>query len=440
MEDLRKSFDELKLKLPKDFAGPVEETVEKMFALTQEVESGVAAALEWLAKKNAFIAGIENRMKRRIAESEWAVKEDETRGYLEMCLSHENPFIRLAAAMSYLKYCLLGKFRDVEDASRSVSDLEERKLLVQAHDGFTIGYKKYRLGEGFEFDPQDAEVIEEQAKKFTRQLMSLEKQRRGAVTDEMKQDANLNMEDVWDNEKTGRCFMEVPPEWDEDNERWRRGGQMVVLLTQKDVIPVSGNGAMEPTIRRMKELDIHLQRHTLLWDAPPGSGKAFHRVKESVMRTRDLTEEEASEYVNKLRLFWYLIDRAFKGEEAKEKLEQTRQEFLSRAGITPEQFFGLNGSDTPADGIACLEFEGAFHTKGKQPIYSLFFLIERSKVDGRSVLSLVDMPPHVAELLGNLQGKQLSEGEDFREVPNTLGKILRAIQGQKNMEVEINNA
>ena len=379
-------------------------------------------------------------MKRRIAIDEWGRKEDEIHGFLEATLGHNVLYFKLAAAMSYLKYCFSLTFKSHEEASKMLVDLESRGLLVK--DGpIPIGYKKYRLGD-FGFEPEDAKELESLITSFTRKFMALEKQRRHNKSVAMEENSNITMDELWDG-KIGKCFMQVPPECYENRDgetKWRAGGAIVVQATPKEVFPISATGGLEASVRDMRDIKVRLPRYSLKWDGPPGDGKNFGRVRDGVMRTHDVTEEEAQRYVNMMKVLWHLIHRAFKALDAKEKLGELNEEFRQRATISPETFFGLNGSDAPKNGIVCLEYEGAFKDTDKLSIYNMFFLAERTEEDGRSVVSSVDMPPHTAEILGKLSGKRFSEGENFRELPAVLRRILHAIKGQMELALEIAKA
>lgn len=443
LEDLRRSFEDLEFELPADsFGDATEQTVDEIYSLYQKVATRVAASLKWLRQKDAYLAGIEDRMKRRIANAEYAKKEDEVQGFLEAALAHEVLYFRLAAAMAYLKYCFSLTFKNHEEARAMLADLEERKLLVEAAGGpISIGYKKYKLGD-FGFAQEDAEEIEGKITAFSRKFMALEKQRRHEESQSMQEDSNINMDGLW-GDKHGRCFMQVPPECYEDrdgNTKWRSGGAMVVQATYKEVFPISATGGIEPIVNSMREAHIRLPRHCLQWKNPPGEGKSFSRVRDEIMRRQDVTEDEAQKRVNLMKVFWYLIHRAFKALDAKEKLGELKEEFRNRQNIEPEQFLGLNGSDAPQFGTACVEYEGAFKDSGGPTVYDMFFLVERAEEDGRSVISIVDMPPHAAEILGKLSGKKFSEGENFRELPAVLRRVLQAIKGRMELASEIAKA
>jgi len=379
-------------------------------------------------------------MKRRIAIDSWAKKEDEIQGFLEAALKHDVLYFKLAAAMSYLKYCFSLTFKSHEEASKMLVDLKNRGLLVEGGP-IPIGYKKYQLGD-FGFEPEDTKELESLITSFARKFMALEKQRRHDKSRVMEEDSNITMDELLDG-KIGKCFMQVPPECYENRDggtKWRAGGAIVVQATPKEVFPISATGGLETSVRDMRDIQVRLPRYSLKWDGPPGDGKNFSRVRDGVMKTRDVDEEEAQRYVNMMKVLWHLIHRAFKALDAKEKLGELNEEFRQRATISPEAFFGLNGSDAPENGIVCLEYEGAFKDADKPSIYNLFFLAERTEEDSRSVVSIVDMPPHTAEILGQLASKRFSEGENFKELPAVLRRVLYAIKGRLELASEIAKA
>ena len=152
LEELRKSFNGLQFELPKDFSS-AGQNVDEIYAYAKDIGDRVAASLKLLAGKETYFAGIEDRLKRRIAVEEWAKKEDEINGFLEATLGHNVLYFRLAAATSYLKYCFSLTFKSHEEASKMLVDLKNRKLLVEEDGGpIPIGYKNYRLGD-FGFEP-----------------------------------------------------------------------------------------------------------------------------------------------------------------------------------------------------------------------------------------------------------------------------------------------
>jgi len=438
--ELEISFGNLKLKLP-DFtsSGATEQTYDE----TKRVGSAVVAALKWIADKDGYIAGIDDRMKRRIMTDEMNKKQAEIEENLKKCLNHEVLYFKLAAAMAYLRYYSSLVFKNSDDASKMLADTERRGLLIKDdHGPILINYQRYRVGE-FGLEPEDNQEIETSFAKFSRGLMTLIDQNRQSKTAKMKEETNIDMDGLRGN-KIGRCCLLIPPESYKDNggkTQWRRGGSLLVEATDKEIIPISASGAIEQSVKSMREMDVRLQRYTLGWDCPPGAGqKAFSRIKDEISRRRDITDSDAEKHVNLIRKLWYLIDRAFKAIDANERLEEVREEFQKRTTITQNQFFGLEEDARPKNGIACVGFEGALHTDNKSSVYSPFFLVERSAEHGTNVIKIVDMPPPVYDLLGTCVNREYVEGSDFGGLPNVFRRTLCEIRRQLDMAAEIAKA
>jgi hypothetical protein len=89
------------------------------------------------------------------------------------------------------------------------------------------------------------------------------------------------------------------------------------------------------------------------------------------------------------------------------------------------------------DGVALIDFQGAFNQTGAPPVCNLFFLAERSREQDRDVVTVVKAPPHVEKLLNSNMAKKFAEGVDFHNLPLTLGRIFRAVRGQVDLAHEI---
>ncbi|MDO8486529.1 MAG: hypothetical protein Q7S77_02435 [Candidatus Staskawiczbacteria bacterium] len=439
LSDLKRSLEELKIELPTDFSGSTESTVDEIYAMTKKIESGVADSLGWLASKEAYIASIEDHMKRRIAIGEWAKREDEVHGYLEACLTHDCPYFKVAAAMSYFKYWFSLPLNSQQDANKMLEDFLVRKLLVEDLKGhIELKFKRFRIGD-FGFEKEDEEEIEKAVIAFKRNLQSFEDQRRKSEFRKEQEKADITLEELLVG-KNGRCFMQVPPQPPKfEGGNWLAGGGLTVEADDRFITPISGVGKLEIQVKRMREIRVRIERHTLEWSAPPATGnKNFGRVFDWVMRNNDFTEEQAENYVNKMKALWHLIARAQKGQEAKEHLAEIKEEFRKKATISPYEIFGFTGEN--AKGIACLELDGPYVDGDGPAIYEFFFLLEKGEDDGENFISIKDMPSHVAELLGELSGKKFLGEENFMGVPPVLRRVLRYIKSQQELAYEISEA
>ncbi|MFH1968645.1 MAG: hypothetical protein ABIJ84_04635 [bacterium] len=430
--------------------------IDEIYGVTKKVQETVTNVLKWRVEMAEYLSTVENPLKKRIAEGELAGKSDEAEGQLERWLGHEVLFFRLAAALAYLKYAFGQVYKTTDEARSMLADLVGRKLLVKAEKGLIqIGYDHYILGHEFGFESEDTKDITRWVGDYSRKLMTLVKQERVAVAKEMRQQATITPDEVWDGKATGVCLFNVPAEsflkWvhGEQKEMWRGGGPLQVQVTAKHIIPISGKGgSLERQVELLKERHVRLPRYTIKWDCPPGgdgtgnegSKRAFQRTVEGVQKFSDLNKDEAVDYVGKMRLLWHLIIRAYRVMDAEQEQSALKEEFQRLVTISPESFFGLNGSDQPADGDALLEFEGSFQVEDKPPVFSPFALARRSQEDNRSVVEILRIPPHVHNFLGGFVGKKLSEGEDFRELPGYMRRFFRAVRGRVEMANAVDQA
>lgn len=459
LDRLKAEFQELNLdllnaKLSDNFDNTTK-GVDEIFKATLKIQETVTSVLKWLDSKDVYLDNIQDPMKKRIAIGEMTRKQDVAQGQLELWLTHGVSYFRLAAALAYLKYAFSQTYKTTDEARKMLADLVKRRLIVKADKGpILIGYDRCALGEEFGFESEDAEEIVRWIGDYSRKLMALIKQERNVVIRKMQQEADITPEEVWDGHATGMCLFSVPAEsyiiWvnGEQKERWRGGGPLQVQVTAKEIIPLSGKGgSLEEQVNLLRERDVRLPRHTIKWDCPPGgdgkseaSKKAFARTLEGVMRTRDLNEDEAVEYIGKMRMLWYIVIRAYRAADSAQEQAALKEELRELATIKPEDFFGLNGSNQLADGNALLEFEGCFQIEGKSSVFGPFALARRSNENNRNVVEILRIPPHVHNFLGGFVGKKFSEGEDFRELPGYMRRFFRAVRGRVEMAQAVDQA
>lgn len=445
---LSESFKHLKLEVPKlgDLSGnfgDMDAEIEARSVGVQEISDGMANALAWLADAQKWVEDHTQRVKRKMAADKVAKKKQMTEEYVEACFSHEDSYFRSAAAMAYLRHSFSQTFKTAEDASAMLAGLETRGVLVKTGNNgqIMIGYQHYNVGQDFGIDPEDLAEITEAIAKFSRQLMQLVRQQRQEKAKEMADEADIDLAMVLKG-KNGKCLLEVPAESYRDregHEKWRGGGSLLAEFCEREVLPISGVGSIENAVKGMVEADVRLQRHTLVWDMPPASGKAaFERVLKGVMDTMGLSETEAERYINQMKAMWWLINRAVRAMEGKEAMQKLKEEFYSKADITATQLFGLNGSHKPQNGTACLEFHGTFHNKANQPaLANLIFLATGGEDGGEATIEVTEVPEHLNEVLGGFVGKKFPVKDNFSNCPAQLGRILRGIRGQLDLAAEI---
>ena len=441
----------LKLQVPKlrelpNLTGLKDTVAEKIQAVCH-IQEDVANAVKFICDVARRIASYKDRLSRKIVASETTSDIAEMEEYLEGVLTLEDEIFRSAAALAYLKSVLSGSFETHEEALAVLANLVDRGLLVQAgREGkIPIGYQRYDLGEDFGLDNDDEAEVAEVIAKFSRSLMILVRQRRQEQAKEMEAEADIELADAMDKDKpkNGKCLVEVPAESYVDGrdgqEKWRGGGSLLVEFRDKEVAPLCGVGSIENAIKAMAAADVRLARYTLAWDMPPGSGKAaFERVLNGVMDNMGLKVDEAEKFVNQMKALWWLIHRALRALREKASIEKLKEELHKKADITAPQLFGLNGSDEPQEGTACLEFAGTFHQKANQPaLTNLIFLATGGEEAGEPTIEVTEVPKHLEKTLGVFVGKKFPMRDNFSSCPAQLGRILKGIRGQLDLAHEI---
>lgn len=446
LENINEAVKGLKLtiqKLPKPLdLSKIGTTIEEKIRDVGLIGEDVANALQFLKNVRGCLNEYDdNRLAQKIVVSETAENVAEMEEYLAGILVHPDLIYRQAAAIAYLKSALSGDFKSREEADEALRDMEKRGLLIKDRTGRVIvGYQHYKVSDEFGMEAEDLTEIGETVSKFSRLLKTLVYQQRQQETDEAEEMATTAIEDVMgDDKKNGTCLTEVPPEMFQDGEgkdRWRGGGQLFVRFTCKEVIPIKGIGSIERIVREMVEFGVRLPRYTLSKKAPPGSGNSFERARKAIESSLGLNVEQAQNFLNKEKVLWYLIQRAYKAAQSKKSVDKLKKEFLEKATITPCQFFGFNGSGGPQEGTACLAFDGVFQQE-EEKVYGLFFMVNASNNESKRTVVVTEVPKHLNDLLGEYVGAESLAEDDFFSCPPPLRKIIRAIRGQVEMANEI---
>ena len=430
-----------KLRKPKDLSG-INSTVEEKINNVNLIQEDVANALKYLRDVEASLAlHGDNRIARKVVISETASSVKEMTEYLNDILDHNDPIYRQAAALAYLKSVLSQDFKNLTRADEVLRDLDAHGLLVKTEKNegpIIIGYQHYKVSDKFGMETEDLAEISEVVAKFSRIKKVLVHQQRQEQAKAAESKSTISFDEALSGE-TGMCLISVPPESfleRDGKENWRGGGQLFVRFTSTEVVPLKGIGSIEKTVADMVGSNIRLPRHTLDKSAPPASSNSFSRVQAVIMGKFDLDEKEAEDYIKLMKTLWWLIHRGIRALQRKRATEKTKSIFRSKANITQMQAFGLNGSPDPGEGLALMEFEGAFR-QGSNSIYDLFFLAKFSQSEGNSVIELAEVPPHLKTTLGGFVGKKFLVGDNFLKCPVQLGRILRGIRGQVEMQAEL---
>lgn len=454
---------EVNLKIPKldpkmvEDPSRFEEVVEAKMKGAKQIQEGMSNALSWLDRMKEWIEQIEDRQERRIAKETAAANVADVKGYVEQCFTLDETTFKRTAAMAYLCYASARDFQDQAEADAFLADLEERGFLEENADGpVRIGYARYCVCKNYGFDDEDVREIEKAIDDFSRKLQQVVHQQRKQITEEIELQAENTLEELVGERvngklvggKLGKCLLEdIPAESYIDRQgkqAWRGGGTLLVELVadsfgkKQFILPLKAVGAIERSVERAREIEVSLGHWTLDWERPPGSSReSFERFVENLMRKQDVTEAEAEEYVKKTQVFWYLIQRALEASKNKEEMDILKKEYVDRADITPEEIYGIDCE--PQEGVAVLAFEGTFKNKNGQPsVYHLFGLFRQERgEDGEFLIEFVEGPEHVEEFLADCKGKKFPASDNFKRIPDPLGRVLRGIRGQVEMAARI---
>lgn len=454
LSQLKEAIGNLKLKvpeLPKDLmADPKRhnEVIRAIAAGVGQIEESVPNALKYLGDAQAYVNGFADRTERKIAQREIAQDMDGARDYIADCLAQEEPFYRSAAAKAYLLYVFSQDYESQEEMRKELANLCDLGLLVEDKEGKILigGYQRFRIGGIFELDREEQKEIEDKVANFSRTLTQLFYQERTEKAEVMKQEANITPDQLRQG-VAGKCLLSVPAEAYTDStgkERWRGGGKILVetrMVGAKQIptiFPIAGVGAIEREVDTIEKMKVDLPWHTLKRDFPPGSTKKnFEQEVDVISRYRGLDQKDAEAFLKKRQVLWHLCKRAFRVLDSEKQFNQQKDELQKEATIKrPEDFFGINGSPR-AEGIALIDFQGAFNQNGMPSVYNLFFLAERSKEAGQDTITIVKAPPHVEKLFSPFMAKKFAEGENFHGLPSVLGRIFRAVRGQVDLAHEI---
>lgn len=430
-----------KLKLPKTDLEGLGASVEEKLANCEVISQDVANACEFLGRAEAFVSQYQDRKAQKIAKAQVATDVAEMTEYLNDTLRAKDIFYRQAAALAYLKSVLGQDFKSWEDAQATLKDLDERGLLVKTgSDGpIIINYQHYCVNDEFGMDADDIAEISEAVNAFDRLLKQLVRQHRRDAKQEAKEVANITFAEVVDG-KNGTCLIPIPPEayTDRDGqEGWYPGGELLATFTDEEVIPLKGIGSIEKKVSAMVKLGVRLPVYMLDKHQPPGWGlpSKFKRAQQAIATAHGLSDEDAVAFLKKEQALWFLLQRGYKALEHSRKVAEEKEDFGKKSTITDVQAFGLNGSASPAEGTAFMQFEGAFRN-GDAQVFDLFFLADFSQDNGSRTIRLTEVPEHLAEVIGGCTGTYRT-ANDFSECPSTLRRVLRAIRSQVEMAAEI---
>lgn len=448
---LKKSLDKVQLEIPKLDPAMMQdptrfhEVVKAKMAGVKQIREGMSNALSWLDQIQEWIDQIEDDEERRIAQETAASDVTKMEDYIQQCLSLEEGAFKRTAGVIYLLHVFARDLQSCEEANELLADLGSQGFLEKDAEGsVTIGYSQYRVSSNYGFGEKEVREIEEAVGNFSRKLKQLIHQGRVEKAKEFEKQTENTLQELLDG-KAGKCLLaDIPPENfinRDGEENWRPGGSLFVEFDGKQYIrPLGAVGAIQRSVDQAIELGVSLEHRTLTWEGPPGLGRSFQRIVDGVMRSRGLSKERAEEYVRKTQFFWHLIRRATEASKDREKLEVLKEEYSQEADITPEELYGLNCESK--EGTASLEFDGVFKNKNSEPpVHNLFGLFRQEREEnGEFAIEFLKGPEHVEKFLAQCKGKKYPTGKNFKDAPEPLGRILRAIRGQVDMAVQIDMA
>jgi len=424
------------LKAP-DLAG-VEGDVDALANAMKAAREGVSNALAIKRQTDGLLAKFAgDKDKLKAAKLQVATSLAGIEQFLTDILGHGHTLVKQAAAIAYIQASLSVDFKNEREAHAALYDLENpRGIMAPVKDGpILIGYKRYSLDPKWKFQPEDVADISVAIDQFATRLQKLVKDQRqldGAI---LEKRATISFEDMLAGDN-GTCVIDVPPEQIR-NDQWLGGGKLLVEANSQNVTPVAAVGSIERVVAEMISRRVKVLRHQIDWAFAPASGKSFEKVRYAVACQLRISDDDAEIWVNKMKSLWHMIDRARKEAEVKIRAAAQKEGMRAEATITPAQFFGLNGANgVPQEGLAFLEFMGVFRTNGQQPIYDLFFTCAYSQES--DTVKLVGVPDHLQNTeLGEMQGREFPADNNYRDIPEPLGRMLRAIRGKADQTAHI---
>lgn len=452
LADLPKKLGKITWKVPRIDPEMAEDPQQLTAVIEQKAEGAkqireeMSHALAYLDKVEIWIEQFEEPEKKRLAQETIADSVAEMEHYTKQCLSHEEIAFRRAAGMTHLNHVFDRDVKSLQEAQELLQDLIAKEFFEKDSEGtVAIGYDNYSLSrEKWAFSPEEAKQIEEFAENFSRKLKQLIRGERIQKRSQLERKNYGTIKELKQG-KEGEYFLaDIPAENYIDQsgqEKWRGGGSLAVKVTesgeQKFISVVDSVGAIQPSMSEAMKLKVSLPHRSLVWKIPPGAGKAFIRLVDGVMNRLGLKQEDAQNHVRKEQALWYLIQRAFRAFENKEEMDALKEKMAAEADISAQEFYGIECE--PQEGQALLVFEGIFMNKNSDPpVCNLFGIFNQKRdEDGELTVTFLKGPEHVEKFLAESKDKEFPAKQNFKWVPESLGRVLRGIKGQTNMAVQI---
>lgn len=241
--------------------------------------------------------------------------------------------------------------------------------------------------------------------------------------DELRSRATLSVS-AFLSGKPGTVFLALAPVQNSEG-KWLSSG--AVLLKNKD-----GNISVEKAIGPISEALAEVEEHDIFlrFQAVRSKEEPFSQVETETNRLVNLlwTVVKCGLFevcCRRVTTLWYLC-KDIEPLLLKEQAETSRQEWLQRATITPQEFFL---GQKP--GICLVSVESDWHDKERsRRIPNLFALVERRETQKGYVIVLLEVPGHVpSDFMGGIVGQEFADTEKFADVPVPLKLFLQAAHG-----------
>ena len=402
-----------------------------------KIRGDVADAAKFILASNRQLAACTDHDERRFLEEELNETGKAANEYLVQVLELKG-VLKTVAAMAYLKTVLTMEYASPLEVNTMLGELVKKGILIggsgQQGSPITIGYLHYRISDKLGLDATDIDEISGVVEQLSRAVKTMERERRDTMTEEMKAQANISLEDALAG-KVGKCLVYVPPEAYRDSkdvEKWRGGGNVMFDFGKNEVAAIQASGSVERLIADIAARKVVLYRSHLTWKTTP----PFRVLVESIAKNLELSRFQAESYAGDIMTLWHMLRRGIAHDKEVKAQAKAKEEMLVKAEITAMEFFGLNGAGgKPVQNkTAFLQFDGVFHLRDTK-LFNPFLLATRGMDADKEFLEVVEVPSHLREHLGNYVGKKFLTN-DRRAFPE-LSDLISKIRAQQEMAATV---
>lgn len=377
----------------------LEETARKTKEKAKEVERWVTT----------FLGNVKAvRQLTREAQELVADQVTEKRQHLQDLLDSETPAYRRAAWKAYLLWHICNCPCNFKAAKQMLEKLVEDGYMEEDSEGvLEIWDRYYSVPHQSAFGEEENDQVQEALSNLQFQVGQKTRQQKRNRAAELREQGEISPQELLEG-KAGKCFLPIPPEYDERRDFWRRGGNLLVRQDEQGRIwPLEATGGIENAICEAVGMNVFLLGYSLSWENPPS--------------VKNLPDEENG----KIRLLWFLINRAIEAVQEEEEMKNLREEFQEDADITDREFFLERRT-----GTCLIHFQGKWENRDGSEVPYLFFLAERGEEEGETTIHLVEIPEHLEKLFSECQENYPEGGDHFEDVPQPLRAVLQACFGQ----------